>query len=165
MDDQIFECFRIAQGSACHCSWLKKLIGKRLIYCKIGTGSMNDEYFVAMLSCGFTSFGGFVQVINCVLLALAALMAALTALPGEWVLVIAVYSAFATGGSTALLQAGSFAVASRFPAMYIQASANARIKNLATVTGSQPRSGVMAPAKHRWKRISHSNREDYNSVL
>lgn len=63
------------------------------------------------------------QVINSSLLALAALVAALTALSGEWVMVVAVYSAFATGGATALLQAGSFAVASRFPAMYIQASA------------------------------------------
>ena len=59
-------------------------------------------------------------LVNCGVLAAVAGLAVLPALGGKAVMLVTVYSAACTGATTALLQAGSFVVASRFPAQYMQ---------------------------------------------
>ncbi len=58
--------------------------------------------------------------VNCGLLTAEAVLALLPALGGKAVMLVTVYSAGITGATTACLQAGSFVVASRFPALYMQ---------------------------------------------
>ena len=62
-------------------------------------------------------------VVNCGVLATEAALALLPALSGKAVMLVTVYSAGFTGATTALLQAGSFVVASRLPAQYMQVCA------------------------------------------
>ena len=57
---------------------------------------------------------------NCGLLTAEAVLALLPALGGKAVMLVTIYSASVTGATTACLQAGSFVVASRFPALYMQ---------------------------------------------
>ena len=59
-------------------------------------------------------------LVNCGLLVAEAVLALLPALGGKAVMLVTIYSAGITGATTACLQAGSFVVASRFPALYMQ---------------------------------------------
>ena len=58
--------------------------------------------------------------VNCAVLMAEAVLAALPMLSGKAVMLVTAYSAGLTGATTALLQAGGFVVASRFPAKYMQ---------------------------------------------